>query len=522
MNAKMYASNRLQEHRRQLLTAGAALLLVLPLGAQAGGVVTTCTEAALRAAMAGGGTVTFACSGTITLGNTIEIPADTTLDGRGHQITISGSNTVRVFDVNTNATFTVVNLTIANGRSEMGAAIHNAGTVHATNSIFSGNVVTNVEIVSYPLVSSGGAIYNAGTFVASRCAFLQNQATGRTFPAPAPDAGEGRGGAICNVGVLSVDASVFVNNNAIGLWGSNGSDWLHTRGSPGGSGYGGALFNAGVAALANSTIVSNTCTGGGGGVGGEGPYTMVGAERVYLGAGGNGADGGSGMGGAIWSDGHPVNMTNCTVAFNSASQGSGGWGGAGSPPGLPGVNGTTGGAVQTSANSPLVNSLLASNSPSNCSGTITDLGHNLSSDDSSAFTNSSSLKSTNPLLGPLADNGGPTLTMALLPGSPAIDAGDGAAAPPTDQRGVPRPFSLAADIGAFEFWPTLQARQAGSGGIDVLATGISGQTCWLLASSNYSNWRPIATNQIGSDGTCLFHDDCASGGVCQFYRLLIP
>jgi hypothetical protein len=56
-----------------------------------------------------------------------------------------------------------------------------------------------------------------------------------------------------------------------------------------------------------------------------------------------------------------------------------------------------------------------------------------------------------PLLGPLADNGGSNYTHALLPGSPAIDAGSPDCPPPdADQRGVPRPQALACDIGAFE------------------------------------------------------------------------
>jgi hypothetical protein len=55
-----------------------------------------------------------------------------------------------------------------------------------------------------------------------------------------------------------------------------------------------------------------------------------------------------------------------------------------------------------------------------------------------------------PLLGDLTDNGGPTRTMALLFGSPAIDAGNDAVAPETDQRGVARPQDPASDIGAFE------------------------------------------------------------------------
>ena len=514
--------------------------------------VTTCTEAALRAALDSATTVDFACDGTITLARSIAILGDTVLDGGGHHVTISGADTVRVFSVSTNVTLTAINLTIDNGRSTNGAGIFNAGgtlilqgvtfqtnvatgdpgggaifnqggTVHAANCVFSGNVASNVVFASGPPTSSGGALYNAGTFVASACAFLQNQATGRAFPAPAPEAADGRGGAICNVGVLSIDSSVFVSNAAIGLWGNNGQDTSGTSGSPGGSAHGGALFNAGVATLVNSTIVSNTCTGGGGGWGGCGPYTMSGRDRYYYGPGGNGGYGGSGIGGGICSDGYPVRMTNCTVAFNSASAGVGGVRGDGAPPGSTGANGTAGGAVQADGNSPLIDNILASNSPTNCSGTVTDLGHNLSSDGSSAFTNTSSLKNTSPLLGPLANNGGPTLTMALLPGSPAIDAGDDAAAPRTDQRGYPRPFSLAADIGAFEFgWTTLQASQPGSGGIDILASGISGQTCRLLVSSNYSTWMPIATNQMGSDGTCLFHDDCAPGAACRFYRLLMP
>jgi hypothetical protein len=151
---------------------------------------------------------------------------------------------------------------------------------------------------------------------------------------------------------------------------------------------------------------------------------------------------------------------------------------------------------------------------------MSDLGHNLSSDQ--CFTNTTSLNNTDPKLGPLADNGGPTLTMAQLPGSPAIDAGNTSLAPTTDQRGVPRPFSLAADIGAFEFWPTLRASPSGSGGIDILASGISGQTCRLLASSNFLNWVPLSTNQFGPNGTTLIYDNYAPGSSCRFYRLVMP
>ena len=56
-------------------------------------------------------------------------------------------------------------------------------------------------------------------------------------------------------------------------------------------------------------------------------------------------------------------------------------------------------------------------------------------------------------IGVLADNGGPTLTHALLAGSPAIDAADSAACPATDQRGVTRPQGAACDVGAYEYEP---------------------------------------------------------------------
>jgi hypothetical protein len=64
---------------------------------------------------------------------------------------------------------------------------------------------------------------------------------------------------------------------------------------------------------------------------------------------------------------------------------------------------------------------------------------------------SSDMINTEPLLGPLQNNGGPTMTSALLSNSPAINTADNAACPPTDQRGVPRPQGPACDIGAYEY-----------------------------------------------------------------------
>ena len=172
----------------------------------------------------------------------------------------------------------------------------------------------------------------------------------------------------------------------------------------------------------------------------------------------------------------------------------------------------------------LLNTLLAANA-TNCSGGITDAGHNLSSDGTCNFTNLSSLNNTDAKLGELSNNGGPTVTMALLPGSPAIDAGDTSLAPATDQRGFPRPAGSAADIGAFEYgsvMPTLAVSRSGATGLNILASGNANQPCRLLMSMDLSSWVPIATNQFGSGGTVLFYDTCAPGSACRFYRLVMP
>ncbi len=103
--------------------------------------------------------------------------------------------------------------------------------------------------------------------------------------------------------------------------------------------------------------------------------------------------------------------------------------------------------------------------------TITSDGHNLVSDASCGFTatgDQQSVSAANLKLGPLADNGGPTQTYALLPGSVAIDAGDTTLT--TDQRGEARPYGPADDIGAFELTipgtVIIEKRTAPAGGVD--------------------------------------------------------
>ena len=102
---------------------------------RAGGVVESADESSLRAAMAGGGTVTFATDGTIVLSRTLVITNDTVIDGSGHTVAISGNNSVRVFYINPGVQLTLQNLTVANGSTNAGAALYNAGgTVTIGNS----------------------------------------------------------------------------------------------------------------------------------------------------------------------------------------------------------------------------------------------------------------------------------------------------------------------------------------------------------------------------------------------------
>jgi hypothetical protein len=101
----------------------------------------------------------------------------------------------------------------------------------------------------------------------------------------------------------------------------------------------------------------------------------------------------------------------------------------------------------------VANSIFADNGTGGC-GITQSLGYNLSDDESCNLYEPTDLIVADAMLGPLQDNGGPTETHDLLPGSPAIDAGSMDCPPPdTDQRGVARPQGAGCDIGAVEYLP---------------------------------------------------------------------
>lgn len=504
--------------------------------------VRTCTERALRLALNEGTNVTFACDGTVTLGSTIIISTNTVLDANGHQVTISGNGLVQVFQVNSNVNCALIGLTIADGfaygLSSGGGGILNSGTLILSNCVFLRNAAYGAPAPDYvsPAMQGGpgcgGAIYNLGVLNADQCSFLQNSCYGGSgsdgpglssgqisFFERGGIGGEALGGAVWNFGQLFIRRTLFASNSVTGGRGGyglngqvsgditgNGAD-----GGPGANGTGAALFNSGAGGLVDCTFCGNVATGGEGGGGGSGCVS------------GGGGSGGGGWG-TIYSTNAFVQATNCTVARNYAKAGNGGQGGAAVCfPRAPGNNGSTKGAFAT-AGAAVVNTIVANNSPSNCYGAITDLGHNLSSDSSCVFTHYGSFNNVDARLAPLADNGGPTLTMALLPGSPAIDGGDATAAASTDQRGAPRPAGPAPDIGAYEYG-SLQLIHIGrleSGMCALTLREVSAPSCRLFTTTDFLQWSPITTNRVAADGTAVFQVPVDLSEAVRFYRAAVP
>ena len=155
-------------------------------------------------------------------------------------------------------------------------------------------------------------------------------------------------------------------------------------------------------------------------------------------------------------------------------------------------------------------------------GALNDLGHNLSSDDSAGITNPTSLQNLDARVAPLANTGGRFESVALLAGSPAIDAGDDAAALDSDQRGFRRPIGSACDIGSFECGSPalLTLGRNASNTFDLFVTGRRGDVFRLLAGGSFDVWVPIVTNQVATNGVTLVHLEDNSSW--RFYRVELP
>ena len=345
-------------------------------------------------------------AGTVNANGLPAITSDITINGNDAIIERSsagGAPNFRIFQVLGGATLTLNNATVRNGRANDGApgsgggyggGIRNNGTLNVNNSTISGNRTGDGG-----WGGGGGGIGNAGTLNITNSTISGNR-TGNG----SSGAGGFGGGILSESGMLNLTNSTLTGNTT-----GNGASW---------DGFGGGV------SLSNSSANITNCT-------------------IYN----NTAGALSSWGGGIYREGTgALYVTSTTVAGNTANNGGGVFG-----------NGGT---------STLKNTIVANNTASpdsNCGrangGTIVNGGNNLDSGTSCGWGSiNGSMSNTNPLLGALANNGGPTQTMALLPGSPAIDGvtylpPNGS--PSTDQRGVARPQGVRHDVGAYEFGGSL-------------------------------------------------------------------
>ncbi len=352
-----------------------------------------------------------------------------------------------------------------------------------------------------PLGTSGGGILNQGTLTVENCAI-----TGNTAQDSSTNSG---GGGIANLsGTLTVDHSTISNNSTPGA----GGGILNV----GTLGAGDVIL--GTLTVTFSTMAGNTSTNGGGvaNLGGSATIsssTISGnsAETVpggsvpdttgYLGGGiwDSGDVAGSGLtledstlannvtagsGGAIEAQG-TVTIAECTLAGNSANYGGG-------------IDDYYGNYSVSLVNTILANNSASTSGPDIQNGAISQ-GYNLvdDTDGSWGFGATGDLLNVNPDLGPLADNGGPTETMALAADSPALAVGTtNVSLPATDQRGDPRTRDGTVDIGAYEGQPGPNSFQ-----VSGFPTAITAETPGTVTVTALN---PDGTPDTGYSGTIHF------------------
>jgi hypothetical protein len=404
-----------------------------------------------------------------------------------------------------------------------------------------GNTTSGGEIFIHPYFGGGtgrgGAIYESSVSASfTNCLFVGNRALGggKFDFYSTNETGAAHGGALCHdVGNVSIYGTLFRENAAVGGEGFTAKDVFTTSGTA----TGGAVFSAsGMMRFENSALVSNRAVGGidtggapwttqaGDGAGGAIHNELSRTELTLINctAADNSANGGKGLrgvqvgplggsayGGAIFGN---ASLLNVTLSSNSVQLGDG----ASSPfHATPQSGGSSiyGDAI-------LINSILVcAADQTNVLGTIFDDGHNICSDSSANFTSTSSRNSTDPLLAPLADNGGSTLTLALLPGSPAVDAGDDSVCPPTDQRGARRPEGFRCDIGSFELGPKVTLTRGQGGGCQLHCEFLAGTTNRITASTDLLSWVALGERVSDFNGRFDFDDRDAAKLSWRFYHV---
>jgi CSLREA domain-containing protein len=340
---------------------------------------------------------------------------DTTVTGNTLAPTvISGAGGTRIMEVEPTATVTLGDLTLEDGdvSGNGGAALVETG----------GGLALEDDTVSGNTASgSGGGVEDEGSM-----AVLDSTITGNQAPAVGGVDDD-------STGTLLVVGSTFSDNTGGGglLLGGGGPD---------------------TAAIADSTFASNSTSGEGGGIDETTPSTLTLSDSTLY--GNSAVDPG---GGIATSNSSTNTLVNDTIADNTSSGG--------------------GQQLANFGSASALNTILSGSGSSCAENDPTDAGHNLDSSNSCGFSSADGdLINTDPDLGPLESNGGPTDTMALLAGSPAINAGSNSGCPATDQRGVARPQQGLCDIGAYEFAPAVL--QSGS------ATGVTQTGATLSATAS--------------------------------------
>jgi len=370
--------------------------------------------------------------------------------------------------------------------------------------LFSGNAANGAPgwVYTPSANAAGGAIFNGGELEIRDSTFLTNSCAGGGFSEFPGSAG---GGAIWSTNGLTINRSTFNANQATGGAGVVYALFLAAQGA------GGAVWSSGALMATNCTASGNTAQGGNGGDSGWGAGPA-----------------GAGLGGAICVAGGQAVLVNVTIAGNRAYTGT--WDQVGEP--LQPIRPSQGGGICNTNGTVLVlNSIVANSGATNGGdvwGVVTDSGYNICSDGSASFSAATSQNQADPMLGPLADNGGPTQTMALLPGSPAID-GIPSGFPPTDQRGVLRPQGRLADIGAFECLvaspgtsPTLAITFQPSSSVAITFAGLPGNSYFIEASQDLAQWTQIGTAAAGANGQFEFIDTNAEASRARYYRTRTP
>jgi hypothetical protein len=323
------------------------------------------------------------------------------------------------------------------------AAAPKTGDSHVI-AITSGVTVTlqNLTIRHGRTPLPGGGLQNSGTATLINCIVSNNSSV----------VYEGGGAGVQNWGILTLINSTLSGNSADG-------GCIEDKCS--GFNYGGGLNNDGTATLINSTVSGNRSDDAGGGIANWATLMLINST-----VSGNSAS--SGGGGLVNSYRGTLTLINSTVSGNSTIAGSPGGGLQNDGTAtlthstVSGNSALSGGGLHNTGRLTLTNSLIANHPQGkDCAisspGSITSRGYNLDSDGSCQLTTATDQPGVDPLLGPLQDNGGPTFTQALLPGSPAIDA------IPWDTNGCgtthigdqrwqarPQPAGGACDSGAYE------------------------------------------------------------------------